>query len=105
MCSRRVAALASSVLAFVFVFALVGCRPELMGDREPEIPVNDLLRAQVESLPNGWIFEPVQTRDIWTKDITSARWAVWTNIDPEDPRLRNVPMTLGQLWPEFSVAV
>lgn len=100
----RKAALGSSVLAFTIVLALVGCTPGLMGYREPEIAVNDLLRAQVESLPDGWTFEPVQTRDIWTKDITSARWAVWTAFIPKDPKLRGRSIMFSEEVHVFSNA-
>jgi len=46
-------------------------------EREPEIPINQFLRRQLEALPPGWSSQGVDVSDIETDtDFTWARWAI-----------------------------
>jgi hypothetical protein len=59
--------------------ALGGCaaRYYQSTEREPEIPINQFLRKQLEALPPGWSFQGVDVSDIETDtDFTWARWAI-----------------------------
>ena len=64
-----------SLRLLMTALALASCGQEMQ--RQPEIPVNHILQKQLEVLPQGWMFEPATSADVWTDtDFTWARWAI-----------------------------
>jgi hypothetical protein len=81
------------LVALLCLLILCGCTACFFysTQREPEIPVNYLLRKQLEALPPGWSLARgrIDASDIWTDtDFTWARWAVNTNFNyKENPQI------------------
>jgi len=73
------------LLVIVLGFALAGgCTSQALRSfqREPELPVHQLLYKQLGALPADWTLEKP---DIWTDtDFTWARWAVVVNFEYKD---------------------
>jgi len=69
------------------MLALGGCAARFFQStqREPELPVRQLLHRQLEAFPPGWTLGKA---DIWTDtDFTWARWAVAVNFWYKDDQI------------------
>jgi len=78
--------------------------------REPELPVNQFLRRQLEALPPGWSFHDVNASSIWTDtDFTWARWAVASGflykVSSKTYRRNQISEEVHVFWNPFAAKV